>query len=414
MNSSNMLRRDFTICLLKEQLRCLTKGTRTANLINWRGSHVKFSNVDNRLKLWDDSDYRKNGLIADGTDGSSHMDAVARLLAEHPEKKALTFLLCTDGVQIHKSNRKSAWPIFLVCEQIGLPHRFKKRNVILYGLWHGVGKPPLRGMLRMVQGEIDEVNEQGGIPVCNDGQEFDCLVGVTKVTADTIGKASSTNQVQFNGEEGCCHWLARGTNITTPKGGNVRSYASSIDPPATRRTHKRLVRHARKATESGTKVHGVKGTPPVSELRVLDREKEVVVDEMHGGYLGVAKTILGLWRKTLTDNQVNSITERMSLFKPPPLCNRPPENLELATWRSSTFRGWVFDFWFPCCTGIIRPELLHHFALFTEAFTILSATSIHPERDVDRARILIRNFQTDFTNHYCMLLEFAVFQSGDP
>ena len=51
-------------------------------------------------------------------------------------------------------------------------------------------------------------------------------------------------------------------------------------------------------------VHGVKGTPPLSELVLLDRGKGVIVDEMHGGYLGVAKTVLGLWKKYLTSQEV--------------------------------------------------------------------------------------------------------------
>ena len=62
--------------------------------------------------------YRKNGYISDGTDGSSYKEAVDKLQLSFPDRSPLTFLLCTDGVQIHESNKKSAWPVFLVCEQI--------------------------------------------------------------------------------------------------------------------------------------------------------------------------------------------------------------------------------------------------------------------------------------------------------
>ena len=51
-----------------------------------------------------------------------------RLLPVDPQYKALTFLLCTDGVQIHKSNKKLAWSVFLVCEQIGMKERSVKIN----------------------------------------------------------------------------------------------------------------------------------------------------------------------------------------------------------------------------------------------------------------------------------------------
>ena len=38
----------------------------------------------------------------------------------------------------------------------------------------------------------------------------------------------------------------------------------------------------------------MKGDPPVSELSLLDRGKGVVIDEMHGGYLGVDKLVLSI------------------------------------------------------------------------------------------------------------------------
>ena len=72
----------------------------------------------NTFNLWGECPYRPSGMITDGTDGSSHTEAIERLLQDNPEKRALTFLLCTDSVQIHKSNQKSAWPVFLVCDQI--------------------------------------------------------------------------------------------------------------------------------------------------------------------------------------------------------------------------------------------------------------------------------------------------------
>ena len=94
----------------------------------------------------------------------------------------------------------------------------------------------------------------GGVKVTCDGVLVDCLVGVTKVTADTVGKASLTNQTQFNGQFGCCHCLAEGHNVTTTKGGNIRSYSASVGKVEKRRTHERILRHARKAVRSGEKV----------------------------------------------------------------------------------------------------------------------------------------------------------------
>ena len=49
----------------------------------------------------------------------------------------------------------------------------------------------------------------------------------------------------------------------------------------------------------------MKGVPPVSELSLLDRGKGVVIDEMHGGYLGVAKLVLTNWKRSLSSVEVS-------------------------------------------------------------------------------------------------------------
>ena len=53
---------------------------------------------------------------------------------------------------------------------------------------------------------------------------------------------------------------------------------------------------------------GVKNIPPLAELPLLDRGKGVVVDEMHGAFLGVAKVVLTIWLKEMTKETVNCIT----------------------------------------------------------------------------------------------------------
>ena len=49
----------------------------------------------------------------------------------------------------------------------------------------------------------------------------------------------------------------------------------------------------------------MKGPSPISELSLLDVGKGLVVDEMHGGFIGIAKTILTIWKKSLTASQVS-------------------------------------------------------------------------------------------------------------
>ena len=42
----------------------------------------------------------------------------------------------------------------------------------------------------------------------------------------------------------------------------------------------------------------------MSELALFDLGKGLIIDEMHGGYLGVAKMILLNWKKRLSPEEV--------------------------------------------------------------------------------------------------------------
>ena len=58
----------------------------------------------------------------------------------------------------------NAWLLYCGTEPIErYCFRFRKRNVILAALWHGSGHPPARAMLRIVQRQIDAMNNSGKI-----------------------------------------------------------------------------------------------------------------------------------------------------------------------------------------------------------------------------------------------------------
>lgn len=165
----------------------------------------------------------------------------------------------------------------------------------------------------------------------------------------------------------------------------------------------------------------MKGYPPLKELSVFDRGKGLIVEEMHGGYLGVAKMLLQRWTKRFSENvrrtsvclrslnflfsvyafyQLGDVKARMQAVLPPPECNRPPKDFDLSTWKSSMYRDWVFHYALPCCLGILDDDVLEHFVLFTEAVTLLSSEVVHPVRDVENALSYLLKFQQDFTDHY--------------
>lgn len=107
-------------------------------------------NTDERLFRPDQDNFRKNNRVADITDGTayrkSHKDNAARLDLQ-PEDNLVSLIVNTDGLQINRSGRQSAWPVFAIIAEIK-PHRRAMTDKILnLALWNGEGKPPIEFIL---------------------------------------------------------------------------------------------------------------------------------------------------------------------------------------------------------------------------------------------------------------------------
>ena len=53
----------------------------------------------------------------------------------------LTLLFNTDGIPLCKSSKVNIWPVFLAVNELPPEERFAKKNMIMWGLWQGKGKP---------------------------------------------------------------------------------------------------------------------------------------------------------------------------------------------------------------------------------------------------------------------------------
>lgn len=55
----------------------------------------------------------------------------------------VTLTMFIDCVSLFKSSKVSLWPVYLVVNELSPYSRFLKKNMILWGLWQGQGKPKM-------------------------------------------------------------------------------------------------------------------------------------------------------------------------------------------------------------------------------------------------------------------------------
>lgn len=80
----------------------------------------------------------KKDEIYDILDGRKYQELKSKC-----KDMTVTLTMFTDGVSLFKSSKVSLWPVYLVVNELSPYSRFLKKNMILWGLWQGQGKPKM-------------------------------------------------------------------------------------------------------------------------------------------------------------------------------------------------------------------------------------------------------------------------------
>jgi hypothetical protein len=93
----------------------------------------------------------------------------------------LSLIFNTDGIPLYKSSKVSLWPIFLAINELPPQERFAVKNMILWGIWQGAGKPKFSSFLDIFTDDLLNLKETGMDVVVN-GANVKCklmlLLGV--------------------------------------------------------------------------------------------------------------------------------------------------------------------------------------------------------------------------------------------
>ena len=73
----------------------------------------------------------------------------------------LSLMFNTDGVPLYSSSGISIWPVYLVLNELPPMMRFSKKNMVLWGVWQGKGKPKFQTYFKPFVKQIISLRNEG-------------------------------------------------------------------------------------------------------------------------------------------------------------------------------------------------------------------------------------------------------------
>ncbi len=206
-------------------------------------------------------------------------------------KNNITMSMFTDGVALFSSSGISLWPVYLIVNEIPRHERFMRKNMILWGIWQGPGKPNMTIFLRYFVQDLQRIYHEGVLLNLH-GKNLLCKAKLVLATMDLQARASVFCMTQHNGQKPCifCHEVGE---IVKSGAGHCRSFPYHASPSVLR-TDEDIQNCAKLAQETHRNVDGFLGDSVFNYLPGFSLANNVAVDYMHGILLGIVKRLLKL------------------------------------------------------------------------------------------------------------------------
>jgi hypothetical protein len=315
----------------------------------------------------------------------------------------ITLTMFTDGVPLFKSSHVSIWPVYLTINEIPPRERFLKKNMILWGVWQGAGKPKMNMFLRPLVTDLLQLYTDG-VTIKTDIQSEVVKVMLLTATMDLPARAEVLHMTHHNGQYGCLYCLEPGHRV--PSGdGNCQSYTYHAEPVL--RSHESVQFLARKSRDTGKRETGFTGESVLLYLPYFQPTRDVVIDYIHGILLGIAKKLMTRWfdgksyqEPYFIGHQTAAIDTMLKNIQPPYLIHRLPRKVsKYSHWKASEIRSWLLFYSVPCLLDILPPVFITHLASLVEAVHIMLGEGISA-MDLQRADVLIHSFCSNCATLY--------------
>ncbi|CAG5093233.1 Protein of unknown function, partial [Cotesia congregata] len=379
--------------ICKEHLGIGKKPLMNLNLTSQLSELFKVPDIEKSLSYRFTREKKDLSAIEDIFDGQVYKDlCLPGNFLDNPLNFSLT--INTDGCQVAKSSKASAWPVYLQINE--LPPHLRKKHMLLAGVFVDLCHPSLNLLLRPIVTEIQELNKTGIDWKTSEGRKVKSKFVVTTCSVDSPARSLIMRMKQFNGYNGCSFCYAMGEHR-----GNKHIYPRSHSY-GNLRTDEEIRGDMLTAYETKTTTNGIKGISSLAGLPEFDLGKGLAVECLHAVFLGAVKQHTNLFL-TVTDSPFyigdpvskQRIDNRLLSIKPPSRRSRLPRKLEtFNNWKGSQLRNWL-DYAAPCLDGILDMKYIKHFTLLSQAVHYLNGDSVSTT-DLENAGILIEKYVTQF------------------
>jgi hypothetical protein len=367
---------------------------------------MQIKEIIQRKEIWDALcdliDHHDRSSIADVRSGSGYKE-LQKEGGFLDSNRNITLSMFIDGVPLFKSSGVSMWPVYFIINEIPPKERFLKKNMLLWGIWQGTGKPKMTMFLTPLVTDLLMLHNDG-VNIVKNGTSYLVKAKLIIVTMDLQARAYVTNMTQHNGEFSCLYCTASG-KVVKSGAGNCRTFPfKDYD----KRTDDMIKEASLTASRTGKRYHGFFGESILSCLPYFSLSKNIVIDYMHGTLLGVTKKFLDMWFDSKYKDTPHYIGDRVKVLDnlmkaicPPYLVHRSPRVLSntYSHWKASELRNWLLFYSVPLLKGILPEVYLKHYACLVEGTYILLSEGI-ANQDLNRADLLLKLFVQNMENLY--------------
>lgn len=308
----------------------------------------------------------------------------------------LSLMINTDGISLKKSNKKSAWPVQIICNFLPPQIRYLKENILTVVFSYCEEKPDMKKLFEPFATEMEQLELTGFVY-----KQQVYRAAVTSAVLDLPAKAAFQQTKQYNGYFGCGFCLHRGESIN-----RAVKYPSSNENTGIRE-HSSFVAAMMKMCGNETvkiQENGIIGISPAISFEFFDMVRSFGTDHMHSVCIGLSRNLDELWfnpihkhASYISKEKQILLNRRIRSIKPCAFISRSPRSFDFRKiMKASEHRNNLLYFLPVCLKGIIQKKYLDHYNLLSTSVYKLLSTSISSQvlYDVERdLKMFVQKYQ---------------------
>ncbi|KAK3933183.1 Replicase polyprotein 1a [Frankliniella fusca] len=319
-----------------------------------------------------------------------------------------------DDDPLYNGARLTFRQIYLSVNELKYVDRTKKENIILAGIWFGRSKPNPNVFLQPIAASLQDLETNGARMELPNGESFTMRAKLLGGTADMPAKSLFMRFIQFNGAFSCFYCMSQGARYGLGNENNTTVQVFPYKRNFELRNDDDIPDYAEQAiaarqvdVDASVCVYGIKG-PSLLYAMLPNLINCMAIDILHGGFLGVMKTLMVLWFDTKHGGSeynisalVHVVDLRIKSIKPPSSFNRVLKSIkkEFFNFNGYDFKMFLFQYSLPVLLGILPQRFWNHHCHLVTALSLLSQDSISFE-EIEEAEELLHAYVSEFQTLY--------------